>query len=392
MVDRDSDTTRLVFLRRIMNRLLQLAFLILVPVAALPSQQKNPRAGGEPRKSNLPAYPGGSGQKDGQGSSNPAGPLDPLLDLSQPYLQPGFQAFRRTLPTLSVFPSYPQAMQGFGSYPLLPGAKLPGVAERTVPRDGFRPRPAPKYSHQLWPSWMLPGIGADGRVVTSDQAIVVRGGDRVWVLAPKETAYEALAFHDKMRFVRSGTGLRVRDDGEFSVAFHDGGQLRSTGPVTMKVEVLDEGVGHLRLDLVSRFWLLARARPFIVSMPDGSELMLKDTRVYIEADDHQKILLVYNRGPGTATLKSAVGEVEFKARQRVEVMQRPRSRTYRSFGLNLRGPLKSMRHGRSIEVEATGKGGVLNWCGARIEVAQGVAVRLDPLSGDGFPEDGSAGK
>ena len=293
----------------------------------------------------------------------------------RPLYREGFQGLESVYPQFPGFPGYPE---GYGPQPISPADRLldTGLEEwRPVP---FAPSATPQ-----WPSWIggeAPGL----QVATPERGVLARVADRVWFLAPGETAFIPLAFFDKFRVVDSGSVIEVRNKGEFQMAFHDGGTLRSIGPVRLHVVQLSEQRANLELDTVRRLWLTATARPFRVALPDGSALELPKGQIYFERDGGRAF--VHNSGSEPVTWVGRVGRVDLPPAHRLDVFLDRPTRPVVSPWLQLDGAVRVAHTGRAIEVRADGEDGAVSWSGARFRVPAGGVVRIDPLAGDRFPE------
>lgn len=320
-------------------------------------------------------------------------PLAPIPRFDQPIYRAGFQGVESVFPIYQGFPFPPVSTTtpgGFGAYPTAaqPGAAGQPGARRKPALGGFPVLPGPKKvvdtGRPQWPSWMRVTRTAAGTFSSPERAVVARVADRVWYLAPGETAYVPLAFYDKFRLVESGSRLRVRNKGEFQVAFHDGGSLRSLGPVRLTFASLSREAAELELEELHRLWIVAKSRPLRCGLPDGSRFVVRDARVYLEHAETDRAWLL-NEGPGTLEWTSPIGRRELAPGRRIDFFLAPRTRPFLPAGLVVEGAVRTERKGRVLELESEGPRARVTWSGARFTLPPGARLRLDPLAGDTFP-------
>lgn len=323
------------------------------------------------------AYQQKWGAPPGWATRAPANQMTPQTLL--PPVQPGFQGLTSVAPVFSLFPSYPK---GYGPPPKI-GGFLPENAPDPA-RIDWQPPALPRDHSGIWPTWIETGIPEAAKKTSPARAALARTADRVWFLAPDDTAFAPLAFYDKFRVVESGAFIEVRNKGEFQIAFHDGALLRSLGPVRLGLPKLANSVAELSLTSFRRFWLNAKTRPFSVKLPDGSKIELAGTNAYLETEGDRAI--IFNHGRRALRWVGHVGEHVVPPAHRVEIMLEGAKQPFLGSGLLLEGALRTEPNGRSLAVHGEGEGGKVTWSGARISVPEGVVVRIDPLAGVSFPE------
>lgn len=327
-------------------------------------------------------------------------PLAPIPRFDQPIYRRGFQGVESVFPIYQGFPFPPgstTAAGGFGAYPRAaqPGTTgLPGRGRQPA-LGGFPILPGPKKvidtGRPQWPSWMRVTRTAAGTFSSPERAVVARVADRVWYLAPGETAYVPLAFYDKFRLVESGGRLRVRNKGEFQVAFHDGGSLRSLGPVRLTFAGLSREAAELELEDLHRIWIVARSRPLRLGLPDGSRFVARNARLYLERAETERAWLL-NEGPDVIEWTSPIGRRELAPGRRLDFFLAPRTRPYLPAELVVEGSVSTERKGRVVAFQSEGARARVSWCGARFSLVPGVRLVLDPLAGNTFPMGSKTGE
>ena len=296
---------------------------------------------------------------------------------------PGASGFN---PPLLGFPTFPSGLST-SAYPapsLIAGPPIYDAGSEAA----LRPK-IPRRND--WPSWILDQMEGETNSFLPERAVLVSSSYRVWYRPPEELAYVPLSYWDKVRVVRDGSEIQVRTTGAFQVAFQDSSSLEASGPVELRVAELSPSV--IRLDLTS-FDLLrvvSRARPARLNLPDGSVLATPgaegaDSSFHVDMQlqrlDEQSGQ-IHNRGPGTAVLSSAFGDVKIGPGERVRfflerIPENPiGSRLVTSQNLVVR------RDGESLEAQGDGTGQV-TWMGARFRFSGGSRLRLDPLLGSSF--------
>ncbi|MCA8942986.1 MAG: hypothetical protein KDB80_10540 [Planctomycetes bacterium] len=272
--------------------------------------------------------------------------------------------------------AFPLPSSGFGGFPVLPpSAGIGGPLGSLPPRDP-----------NAWPSW----IAVDDTIRAEegflpDRAILSRSAERVWYLAPTARAFVPMSFHDKFRLISAGSRIEVRGRGEFQILFHGGATLRSRGPTALRIEELDSARIRLHLDRYKHMWITGQAAPIEIQLGSGELLTIDRTPIYLERDGDLGYLR--HSGGGTLTVDSAVGTVEVPAAHRIELLAAA-SRTGSPMAeLGAAGDVTSIQEGRILRAEGGAAGGTVVWNGAKFVVEPGVALRVDPLRGDRFPEN-----
>lgn len=310
--------------------------------------------------------------------ASPMAPQSMSTPVPPPY-RPGFQGLKSTTPMYSAFPSYPK---GFGPPPRVGGflpeeTRDPTMAEWSAPA-------LPRDDRGRWPSWIETGVPNLEKSSAPERAALVRMADRVWFLAPDDTAFVPIPFYDKFRIVDSGTFVEVRNKGEFQMVFHDGAWLRSIGATSLGVPVMSSSIAELQLTAFRRLWLHAKDRTMHVLLPDGSKLELAGTKLYLEREGQRG--MVFNNGPRAMRWIGRVGEREIPPAHRIEIFLEGTTAPYLAAALQLQGAVRAEPEGRDVMVRGEAGGGAVTWSGALIKVRGGTSVHLDPLAGKGFPE------
>ena len=310
--------------------------------------------------------------------ASPLAPPSATATVPPPY-RPGFQGLKSTAPSYQSFPAYPQ---GYGPPPRV-GGFLPQDSPDPASGD-WTPPALPRSDSGSWPSWIETGVPELEKRASPERAALARTADRVWFLAPDDTAFIPLSFYDKFRVIDSGTFVEVRNKGEFQVAFHDGAWMRSIGAVRLGLPRLSSTLGELQLNDFRRLWLHAKTRTLKVLLPEGSVLELAGTDLYLERDGARG--LVFNNGSRAIRWISRVGEREIPPAHRIEIFLTGENAPYRASALQLEGAVRAEPDGRNVEVHGEPGGGAVTWSGARFRLDGGAVVRIDPLAGAGFPE------
>lgn len=333
------------------------------------------------------------GQIVSPGIPSPPNPwTSPLAPKQLPGLSPiykrGFQGMDSTLPEFQGFPTFPPNAAGYGGY-TLPPASLVALPEFFA---GRLPPPAPEPRDD-WPSWIRLELEAGTGAFAPSRAVLVRGTDRVWFLAPGEPAFVPLAYHDKVRVLEGGSQIQVRNQGEFQVSFFGGTRMNSQGPVALQIQELSEERIAIRLDTVTRLHLNSRSQPVVVQLL-GSTLLQMDqqtqggTDLFLQREAGH--VWVHNWGPGTVVLRSPlrVQGLELLPDHRVTLWVAPHRAPVLATDLSLEGALQTLEHQGSLEVTGGSGGGAVTWSGARIRVTEGAVLTLDSLGAGAFPRAG----
>ncbi len=305
-----------------------------------------------------------------------------------PIYQSGFQGMDSVLPEFQGFPTFPPNDTGDGGFPLPPMSllALPEFPAGRLPPPALEPR-------DDWPSWIRLELEAGTGAFAPSRAVMVRGTDRVWFLAPGEPAFVPLAYYDKVRVLEGGSQIQVRNQGEFQVTFYGGTRMLSQGPVALQVQELSEERIALQLDNVTRVHLNCRSQPVVVQLL-GSTLLQMDqstpagTDLFLQREaDH---VWVHNWGPGTVLLRNPLRPqgVELPPDHRVSLWVAPHRAPVLAADLSLEGALQTLEHQGRLEVTGSSGGGTVTWSGARIRVTEGSVLNLDSLGGGSFPRTG----
>ncbi|MCC6669823.1 MAG: hypothetical protein IT458_02095 [Planctomycetes bacterium] len=343
------------------------------PSSILRAQTQDPRAA-------APMFP----TAPGMGGASPYG--FQREGVPSPNFAPGFPGQRSLYPLFPTAPRTPAETPGYGAYPGV-GAGA-GQAQPGPGIPGRQPLPRADLTQDLWPAWMeFPeGMGPTKR--TPEQGLLVRTGERVWFLDPDEPAFVPLPFFEKMRIVRKGTVVEVRQRGEFLCWFHDDARLRSSGPARLSVVDLDASAATLRLESLTRVMLATRVRPLRVTLPDGA--LLETTPGHVDLVAEEGIGRVMNHGPGTVRYTGSMGSVDIPRGTRLAFFLTGAEEVLPGAALEVRGSVTQQRKGRTLEVEGGAEGGTVTWSGAQFSLRQGARLRLDPLGGREFPDHKAA--
>jgi hypothetical protein len=185
-----------------------------------------------------------------------------------------------------------------------------------------------------------------------------------------------LAYHDRFRFLATGGRVEVRGKGEFQLALHDGGGMRSRGPCSLEVTGLSAEAADLRLMSVDKVWLTARLRPLRVQLPDGTQLEFTAGLLQIEQkSDHIRIT---NTGSSPIRYVGPYGSGEISGPRFITVWSATAESAAFGEALQVDGRVTQSRAGQAITVRG-GKGGRVVWSGARFALDAGSTLRLEPL-------------
>ncbi|MEE9127109.1 MAG: hypothetical protein V3U11_08210 [Planctomycetota bacterium] len=288
--------------------------------------------------------------------------------------RPGLQ---QMFPFYQGLPTYPENVPGYGAYPGVQPTDQ--HAKRTAP---LRP---PKSREDRWPSWIEGGIGPKASKSTPTQAVLVQTSDRVWVVDPGAEAYVPLQFFDKFRFLETGSRVLVRGRGALEIYCHDGSTIRSRGPVEFAVARMNREVFDLRLDVVKQFWLRARERSVLLTLPDGTVLTALDSLLHIvERGDR---VLLFNNGPGVISYQGAMGKGKLAATRYIALWLERSQGPRLGAGLEFTGDVSTVEEQNHMRVSG-GSRGQVTFSGARFKLDRGEKLVLTPLAGNRFPQRG----
>ena len=244
--------------------------------------------------------------------------------------------------------------------------------------------------------------------------------DRVWFKTVDDDAFVPLYFHDKLRAIRQGTAIEVRQVGEFELQFHGGSRIVAQGETALALTELTEAAVAIDVRALTHLRLEAFGREHRIALPDGSTLVVApDARPKLDEAEaapvappaavealaavaggvtpFQAALLVIERvdepgwRAGRATVwnggdlavewRHAFGTTTIAGGQRVTVLLTPPTAPiaggFRSEGVDVRS------EGPAVSCRADGDG-LVSWSGARFRLQNGAVLRLDPLQGEPF--------
>jgi len=342
---------------------------------ALSAQVPQPGDGTTP----VTPQPGAPQGQDPFGGSTPAprDPLDPVW-VSPPAVLP-----------FEGFPVFPSRLSGYGNYPSL-GPSL-GRSVDGVPQ-GFPLLPLAGPEPPGWPGWLrlrqrqpLP--------FAEDLALLVQNSDRVWWRNEAEAAFVPLYFHDKLRTLKVGAEVQVRQAGEFELVLHSSTRFIAQGPTDVRIVALSATDVELDVRRFTRLRVQAMARDHLLRLPDGSQLRFAALPGEGETEGPVLVLLqradepsryggratIFNAGARAVRWQYAFGESRLEPGQRLTMFLAPPATSIGS-GLVPKG-VESKPQGAALRCDGA-DGGTLSWCGARFEVGPGHSVRLEPLQGE----------
>jgi hypothetical protein len=280
----------------------------------------------------------------------------------------GFRAgLQQLFPRYEGLPTYPKNVPGYGGYP----AAGKGPLGFRAGAPGTRP-----IEKDQWPSWITSGVGVKDMKAKPTQAVLVRLTDRVWLRPVGERAFVPLAYYDRFRFVATGGRVEVRGKGEFQLALHDGGGMRSQGPCSLEVTGLNADAADLRLRTVDKVWLTARLRPLRVQLPDGTQLEFTAGLVRIDRKiDH---IRVTNAGSSPIRYVGPYGSGEISGPRFINIWLAASESLAFGEALQVDGRITHSKAGKAITVRG-GKGGRVVWSGASFALDTGSTLRLESL-------------
>jgi len=397
--------------------LARLGWTVAALVAQATAQQ--PALPSSPSLGDPSALQGGQGGATAQ-PQNPAFPAGTANSGQVPGLLPSpygvepvnsIWVLPRNLPTFQGWPVFPSQLSGYGAYTNAgapPTALQEGDAKPSLPLLPFSPGFAevPPEPPPGWAGWSRIE-GAPPLPFAPDLGLLVRHAERVWWRADAEEPFVPLPFHDKLRVVRAGAAVEVRQAGDFELLLHDSTRLSASGSTALQiVQLAADGV---RIDVGRLTWLRLGAvgRAHTLLLPDGSTVAIAATK---PADGEAAFVpspspttppaagvtdLVFERTDepawlgGRATI-SNLGTTEVTWRHRAgDVVLAPMHRV--TFFLTAgAAPIASevVVTGGSAERDGARTvcraptGGTAAWSGARFELPPGGSVVFDPLVGD----------
>lgn len=311
--------------------------------------------------------------------------------------------------TFRGFPVFPSALRGYGGYPMAPSAQ--GQAGLANPFGGLmggnrlgpptlqlldrRPPLPPAAPETGWPGWArlrdrkpLP--------FAEDLALLVRHSERVWWREASDEPYVPLAFHDKLRTLKAGAEVEVRQAGDFELMLHDGSYLVSRGPAALSIAKLAADEVAVQFARFSWLRLFGRERSQKVVLPDGSsllwgpatpELQGEPVDVYLERQTNEPGWLggratITNYGAREVVFRHAFGEQTLRHGERLTFFLTAPA-TDVGAALVTRD-VEVARAAGTATCKASASPGEVRWCGGRFTVAPGRTLRLEALQGDPF--------
>lgn len=311
--------------------------------------------------------------------------------------------------TFRGFPVFPSALQGYGAYPTAPGAQgaagaAPGFGSllggnrlgppvlQLLPR---RPPLPPAEPENGWPGWARLRE-RDPLPYAEDLALLVRHSERVWWRAASDEPHVPMAFHDKLRTLKAGADVEVRQAGDFELLLHDGGHVVSRGPSAMVLDKLGADEVALRFPRLTRLRLFGRERAQKVVLPDGSmllwgppptELQGEPVDVHVERETSEPgwfggRATITNYGLREVVFRHAFGEQTLHAGERLTFFLAAPT-TDVGAALVTR-EIEVQRAAGTATCKAGATAGEVRWCGASFTVPAGRTLRLEALQGDPF--------
>lgn len=321
-----------------------------------------------------PAAPDPAAQ-DPFGATTPRDPLDPIWT-AHPRPQP-----------FDGFPVFPSRLSGYGNYPLLgrPDGQLPG----NVP---LLPLAGPATPG--WPGW-LRLRSKQPLPFADDLALLAQHSDRVWWRDDTEAPFVPLFFHDKLRTLKPGAEIQVRQAGEFELVLHTSSRVVGQGPTDLQIVALSDTRVELDVRRFTRLRVQATARDHALRLPDGSQLLLGGAPREGESEGALLVLLqradepsryggratMFNAGARAVQWQHAFGEVRLEPGQRLTMFLRPPATT--AGGALVERGVRASADGAALRFDGA-DGGEVSWCGARFQLGAGHSLRLDPLQGQPF--------
>lgn len=215
-----------------------------------------------------------SARPQGQGAAQPQGAV-----LPQAPFVPGTQSPGAVNPFQDRW-SQPRSLQLSRGFPIFPSqfAQLGGYATTpdtlTSPNSPLALAPAPAADEPMgWPTWTRLK-SKEPLPFAPDAALLIRHAERVWFRTEAAEPLVPLAFHDKLRGLKSGASVEVRSIGEFELLLHNSSRLIARGPTLLHVDELAEGKVALRVPTVSWLRVATTGREHSISLPGGGTLRI----------------------------------------------------------------------------------------------------------------------
>jgi hypothetical protein len=372
------------------------------------AQIPRPMPGGyQPYTSTSQGQAGMAPSAQGQGSQ-PQGAIAPQQPFvpgtqspgaSNPFLDRWNQ--QRPLQATRGFPIFPSQFSALGGY-----ATTPDLA--TSPTASMFPAPAPAVDDPMgWPAWARLKT-KEPLPFAPDAALLIRHAERVWFQSEAAEPLVPLAFHDKLRGLKSGASVQVRSIGEFELLLHNTSRLIARGPTRLHLDELAADKVTLRVPTVSWLRIATTGRAHAIALPGGGTLGIAApapslvpsflpapvpmsaplpgvTDVVIDRLYEPGWLggraTLTNLGSTTVTWRHHAGDVEIAPGQRmVFFVSEPDSPLPAELAL---GAAARVDDGAAVVCRAT-QDTVVGWSGAAFPVPKGASVRFEPQSGRPF--------
>ncbi len=283
----------------------------------------------------------------------------------------------------------------FTGFPTFPSGVSPSAAFQPPPNWNTAPTVKSMPPSQVpaapdWPTWLRV---REQRTLPYEPsvAVLVRQQDRVWFRAPDEQAFVPLYFFDKIREIRSGTEIQVRQSGEFGMLLHGGSRLVALGAVDLRVAELTDTLVAVELRSFTELRLRCIEREHRFTLPDGSVLVVPP-----QAADASGVDLQLQRidvpepsmGRATVTHESGRAVSLVLPHGTVELVQGTRSTVFFAASpgfvqtaMASQGVAEE-RSGTARRFRAGAAGGVVRFSGSSFQLPGGATLVVDPLLGD----------
>jgi len=287
------------------------------------------------------------------------------------------------------------AISPFTGFPTFPSGVSPSAAFQPPPNWNTAPEVKSMPPSQVpvapdWPTWLRI---REPRTLPYEPAVavLVRQQDRVWFRTPDEAAFVPLYFFDKIREIRSGTEIQVRQSGEFAMLLHGGSRVVALGAVDLKVVELTEALVAVELRAFTELRLRCIEREHRFTLPDGSVLVVPPQAADATGVDLQlQRLDVPDPTAGRATVTHESGRAVslILPHGTVELAQGTRSTVFFApspgfvqAAMASQGVAEE-RSGAARRFRAGAAGGVVRFSGSSFQLPGGATLVLDPLLGD----------
>lgn len=206
------------------------------------------------------------------------GPTPGQIAPQQPFV-PGTQSPGATNPFQARW-SQPRPLQLNSGFPIFPSqfAALGGYATTpdslTSPTGQLLSVPAPAADEPSgWPTWARLK-SKEPLPFAPDAALLIRHAERVWFRSDAAEPFVPLAFHDKLRGLKSGASVEVRSIGEFELLLHNSSRLIARGPTLLHLDELAEAKVAVRVPTVSWLRIATTGREHQIVLPGGGTLKI----------------------------------------------------------------------------------------------------------------------